>query len=357
MATSGTYNFQNIEVEELIREAFERLGVLGEMVEAQKLDSARRSINLLLLEWMNKSTNLWTLKSAYLPLIQGQAKYILSDTTGDITQANLRTTTRQLQGVSQTNTANTYDNGGGGVSDQAFDGNSATACTQNVNNGNISYDYGDGVTQQINFIGITSNTTQDYTLLLESSSDTINWVTVLEIPSQTFVAGLNVWFDVITPSSARAYRIRETGGNALDLQEMYFNNNILDFTITDVGRNEYYSYSNKALQARPSIYYLDKQSTRVLYLWPTPSAQYNCLQYTYEESMQDVGLYTNTLDIPPDFYPALVAGLTYYLAIKYKPDSAQERLAEYEQAFNLATVQDTESVPLTIGIDYYGGCR
>ena len=35
--TSGRYNFQVIEVELIIREAFERIGILGEFVEAQKL--------------------------------------------------------------------------------------------------------------------------------------------------------------------------------------------------------------------------------------------------------------------------------------------------------------------------------
>jgi len=77
MATSGTYNFQSVQVELLIREAYERIGILGEFVEPQKLDSAKRSIDLLLLEWMNKSVNLWTLETAVLTLVQGQAQYIL----------------------------------------------------------------------------------------------------------------------------------------------------------------------------------------------------------------------------------------------------------------------------------------
>lgn len=356
MASSGTYNFQTVEVEELIRDAFEKIGILGEMVESQKLDSARRSINLMLLEWMSKSTNLWTLSNAYLPLIQGQAKYILSDIVNDITQANLRTTTRQLQGVSQTNTGNTYDNGGGGVSLQAFDGNPLTTCTQLGINGNISYDYGANITQTISFVGITSNTQQNYTLLVEASFDTMNWFTVLTIPTQTYNAGVNAWFDIIAPIAARAYRIREIGGLTLDLQEIYFNNNIYDYVITNVSRNNYYSYPNKNLQARPSIYYLDKQITRVLYIWPTPIAQYNCLQFTYKKSMQDVGLYTNTLDIPSDFYPALVNGLSYKLAIKFNPQIAPAMLDDYERSFNLATIDDTESVPITIDVNYNGGC-
>ena len=47
-STSGTYDFQSIEVELIIREAFERIGISGEFIEPIKLDSAKRSINFLL---------------------------------------------------------------------------------------------------------------------------------------------------------------------------------------------------------------------------------------------------------------------------------------------------------------------
>ena len=50
LPTSGTFNFQSIQIELIIREAFERIGILGEFVEPQKLDSAKRSIDLLLLD-------------------------------------------------------------------------------------------------------------------------------------------------------------------------------------------------------------------------------------------------------------------------------------------------------------------
>ena len=231
--TSGTYNFQSIQVEILIREAFERIGILGEFVEPQKLDSAKRSINLLLLSWMEETINLWTLQGAYLPLVTGQRQYILPNIVSNIIQANLRTSTRQLNGTPQTNTANTYDNGGGGVAGNAFDGNPTTACTQNVANGNISYDYGLGVTQYITFIGIQSDTTTLYSLVVESCpldpAVLASWTPLITILPQTFQAGVNTWFDVPTPVNARAYRIRETGGATLNMQEIYFNNNTFDF--------------------------------------------------------------------------------------------------------------------------------
>jgi hypothetical protein len=352
-STSGTYNFQSIQIELIIREAFERIGILGEFVEPQKLDSAKRSLDLLFLEWMNKSVNLWTLQSTYLPLVTSQAKYTLPVTVSNIIQANLRTSTRQLNGVAQTNTANTYDNGGGGTAAFAFDGNPATACTQTVTNGNISYDYGEDVTQQINFVGIQSNTNTFYTLVVESSQDTTTWTTLFTIPAQNFVAGVNTWFDIPTPIQARTYRIRETGGQTLNIQEIYFNNNLNDFQISDVSRSEYLTYPNKQLQSRPSVYYLDRQITPILYIWPVPTPDYNCLFYSYKEMIQDTGnFYTNAVQVPSRFYPALIWGLSWHLALKFNPQAAGMLQAEYEKSFNTASREDTEGTEIKIYGDY-----
>lgn len=468
-STSGTFNFQSIQIELIIREAYERLGILGEFVEPQKLDSAKRSIDFLLLEWMNKSVNLWTLSRSYLCLVTGQGQYTLPNTVSDIIQANLRTSTRQLNGVASSNIRqlNGTPAASSGIAANAFDGNPLTACTQTAPDGNISYDYGNGNTQTITtvglisqaslnidasieisadnlnwsllfnltmqrydanvgyrfddfvpiaarayrilegggntlniqelyfatyavnnnatnafdsnpntffidmmsngsisydygvnvkqlitFIGIQSNVNISYSLTIEYSQDNINWTTLFIIPSQTYVKSIISWFDVPVPVSARAYRVRETGGAILNIQEIYFNNNTLDFSISNVSRYEYLTYPNKYLQSRPCIYYLDRQITPILNIWPTPSPQYNCLFYSYKQMMQDTGMfYTNALQIPARLYPALVWGLSWQLALKYKPEAAAMFKSEYEQSFEIATVEDKESVPITIRPD------
>jgi hypothetical protein len=348
--TSGTYNFQVIEVELIIREAYERIGILGEFVEAQKLNAARNSINFLLLEWMNKSVNLWTLESTFLPLTANQGQYTLENIIGDIVQVNLRTSTRQLNGTP------TASNGGDAAN--AFDSNPATSCNAGQN-GWIAYDYGAGNTQQINFIGIQSATTTAYSLVVETSSDNNNWTLLYTIPAptppQSFTAGFNLWLNIPTPINARSYRIRETNNATLNISELYFNNNVLDMPISSVSRYEYYTYPNKTLQGRPTVYYLDSQINPIFNIWPVPSSQYNCLQYTYKKMMQDVGLFTNSLQIPQRFYPAMVWGVAYHMALKYNPQIAPNMLSEYEKSFSIATAEDAEITPLRIYADYYKG--
>lgn len=347
--TSGSYNFQVIEVELIIREAFERIGILGEFVEAQKLNAARNSINFLLLEWMNKSVNLWTLESTFLPLVTNQGQYIFENIVGDVIQANLRTSTRQLNGTPISSN---------GDAANAFDGNPNTSCDAG-NNGWIGYDYGAGNTQQINFIGIQSATTTAYSLAVETSTDSNTWSTLHIIstlaPPQSFSAGFNVWLNIPVPIDARFYRIRETGNKTLNISELYFNNNVLDMPLASISRYEYYTYPNKTLQGRPTVYYLDSQINPTFNLWPVPSSLYNCIQYTYKKMIQDVGLFTNSLQIPQRFYQAMVWGVAYHMSLKYNPSVAPMMQVEYDKSFSLAANEDAEITPIRIYADYDKG--
>lgn len=341
--TSGTYNFQYVQVELLIREAFENIGIFGEFVESQKLNSARRSIDFLMLEWMSKSVNLWTLEYAYMPLVTSQAQYTLPEPISDIIQINLRTSSRELGG-----TANSSD----GDADYAFDGNPATSCNAEVD-GFISYNYGNGITQQINFVGVQSAITTSLTSLVQTSpTGDAPWTTILSLPVQTYQAGQIYWFDIPAPVQSQYYQIVETGGNVLNLTELYFNNNIFDMPISEVSRYEYFTYPNKQLQGRPSVYYVNRQIVPILYIWPVPDINYNCIQYTYKQMIQDAGIYTNTLQIPARFYPALTLGLSWKLAIKFNPEAAAMFQAEYEKAFSIATIEDAENTAVTIRGDY-----
>lgn len=74
MATSGTYTFAP-DAAELLDEAFERVGVDPSQLTARHLRSARRSLNLLFVEWANKGTHLWTVEQKTTDLIDGTATY------------------------------------------------------------------------------------------------------------------------------------------------------------------------------------------------------------------------------------------------------------------------------------------
>ena len=88
MATSGTSSFV-MDFTEIAEEAWERAG--KEMRSGYDLRTARRSFNLLTIEWQNRGINLWTVEQGSLPLLQGVSNYTLPADTIDLLEQSVRT--------------------------------------------------------------------------------------------------------------------------------------------------------------------------------------------------------------------------------------------------------------------------
>lgn len=93
MATSGTTDF-NLSIDDLIEEAFERCGMRP--TSGYHLTSARRSLNLLFLDWANRGLNLWTIEQATYTLTQGTKEINLPTDTVNVLEAIIR---QNSQGV------------------------------------------------------------------------------------------------------------------------------------------------------------------------------------------------------------------------------------------------------------------
>jgi hypothetical protein len=102
---------------------------------------------------------------------------------------------------------------------------------------------------------------------------------------------------------------------------------------------------DKTTQGRPTQYYVDRQLSPSITLWPVPDATTRTALvdvFSYIEAVTDS---TETHNSPQRFLPALIAGLAYYLAVK-KPKlvSRGRRLelkAEYEEAYRKARRADS----------------
>jgi hypothetical protein len=94
MTTSGTVAF-NLDLNEIIEEAFERCG--KELRSGYDFRTARRSLNLLTIEWANRGINFWTIEEGSFPMVTGQADYDLPVDTIDLVEHVIRTGTGQNQ--------------------------------------------------------------------------------------------------------------------------------------------------------------------------------------------------------------------------------------------------------------------
>jgi hypothetical protein len=218
MTTSGTTAF-NMDFTEIAEEAWERAG--REMRSGYDLRTARRSMNLMTIEWQNRGINLWTVDEGTISLTTGTSEYNLPADTIDLLEQVIRT-----------------------------------------NAGNVS-------TQQ-------------------------------------------------------------------------------DLTITRISVSTYSSIPNKLTQGRPIQVYIERlRDNPTINVWPVPDSNDYTFAYWRLRRIEDAGEGVDTADMNFRFFPCLVAGLAYYIAMKV-PELA-ERLpvlkAEYEEQFRLAAEEDRVKTP------------
>jgi hypothetical protein len=120
-----------------------------------------------------------------------------------------------------------------------------------------------------------------------------------------------------------------------------------DLTIDRVSREYYLNIPNKLTQGRPVQYFVDRQITPVLYVWPKPNEIYYIIVDKLVR-MDDAGAGVNTLQVPYRFYPCLAAGLAYYIAMKKAPERVQLLKAVYEEEFERAAGEDRDRASLTL---------
>ena len=87
MATSGTTTF-DLSIDDLVEEAYERCGMRP--TSGYQLSSARRSLNLLFLDWANRGLNLWTIEQATYSLTQGTNEIALDASVVNVLEAVIR---------------------------------------------------------------------------------------------------------------------------------------------------------------------------------------------------------------------------------------------------------------------------
>lgn len=210
MTTSGTTSF-NLSIDDLVEEAFERCGMRP--TSGYQLASARRSLNLLFLDWANRGLNLWTIEEATFPLTAGVSEIALPEDVVNVLEAVIR---------------------------------------QNSQGTNI------------------------------------------------------------------------------------------DVYIERISREDYLNMPNKAVQARPAQFYVERTNVPKVYFYPAADQNYTFVYYRIRR-IQDAGGYTNVADVNFRFLPCLASGLAYYLSLKFAADRAAGLKAIYEEDFQRAALEDRDT--------------
>ena len=161
--------------------------------------------------------------------------------------------------------------------------------------------------------------------------------------------GLNLWTVAQgTTTLTQGTSTYTLAADVVDILEMVLRRSGTDYEVERISRGEYLTFPNKTDQGRPSQFYLDRQIQPVITLWQTPENSTDQVIYYYVRRIQDADTMQNTTDLPFRFLPCMVAGLSYYIAMKKAPDRIQLLKAMYEEEFLRAANEDEDRVPLKL---------
>ena len=125
-----------------------------------------------------------------------------------------------------------------------------------------------------------------------------------------------------------------------------------DIQMTRLSRSEYSAVPNKSTQGQPLQFFVDKQVSPTISVYPTPdeTSKYT-IHLNVLTRMEDVDAATNTLQMPFRFYPCLAAGLAYYISIKKNPERTGLLKQIYEEEFQRALDADEDRASFRITPD------
>jgi hypothetical protein len=134
----------------------------------------------------------------------------------------------------------------------------------------------------------------------------------------------------------------DLGKDVIDILSVVVQRDGTDYSLERLSRDGFLTIPNKTTQGRVNQFFLDRQITPVLKLWPVPDNSTDVVYYDALTRMDDADIYTNTMDMPFRFYPCLAAGLAYYIALKRAPNRIQMLKAVYEEEFDRAATEDRD---------------
>ena len=296
--TSGASSF-NLQLDELVEEAFERAG--GELRTGYDLRTARRSLNIMFADWANRGINMWTIEQGEITLTQGQNTYALPDDTVDLIEHVIRT-------------------------------------SANIQNNQAD-------------LTITRISVSTYATIpnkIQQARPIQVWIQRFNGQNSPVAATLTT---TITATSTEIVLNDVTGLPATGFVKI--DDEIINYGYITQNANSKTGTLYNCFRGQPDTIAVGHTAAVTVYwaqvpaitVWPTPdSAQQYTFVYWRLRRTQDAGGGVNVMDVPFRFIPCLAAGLSYYLALKIA--GGAERLPvlkqQYDEAWELAATEDRE---------------
>ena len=142
------------------------------------------------------------------------------------------------------------------------------------------------------------------------------------------------------------------GSDVIDILSVVVQRNGTDYSLLRMSRDGFLTIPSKTTQGRVNQFFLDRQVTPNLKLWPVPDNSTDVVYYEALTRIDDADIYTNTMDLPFRFYPCLAAGLAYYIALKRAPNRVQLLKGLYEEEFERAATEDRDRASFNVAPNF-----
>ena len=292
MTTTGSTLF-NLDFTEIAEEAWERAG--REMRSGYDLRTARRSMNLMTIEWQNRGINMWTMEQGFINLTPGLSTYALPTDTIDLLEHVIRT-------------------------------GQNTSSTQ----------------ADLTITRISVSTYATIPNKLQQARPIQVWVQRLSgetnPTTSTLVGNISATDTTIVLSSV--VNLAGSGFIRLDSEDIYYTY-ITGNTLGGVFRGQ--NNTTAAAHTTGAAVYVPQLPA--VTVWPTPdnSTPYQFVYWRLRR-VQDAGAGVETADVNFRFLPCIVAGLAYHIAVKVPELMPRIQMLKqmYDETFEIAAGEDRE---------------
>jgi len=155
--------------------------------------------------------------------------------------------------------------------------------------------------------------------------------------------GLNQWtITQTTVNMVQGTSSYTLDADTIDILSLVLRRSSTDYGLERLSRDDYLNIPTKSTQGRPSQFFLDRQISPVLKVWPTPDNSTDQVIFDRLVRLDDADTPINTVELPFRFYPALAAGLAYYISIKKAPDRIVLLKQLYEEEMERAITEDRD---------------
>jgi hypothetical protein len=296
MTTTGSTLF-NMDFTEIAEEAWERAG--REMRSGYDLRTARRSMNLMTIEWQSKGINMWTMEQGFINLTPGLSTYALPVDTIDLLEHVIRT---------GANTA-------------------STQADLTISRISVS-----------TYATIPNKLTQARPIQV--------WIQRLsgEVNPTSAVLNGAITATATTITLSTVVGLAGSGFIRLDSEDIYYT-----YITGNILGGVFRAQNNTTAAAHITATAVYVPQLPAVTLWPTPDNT-TTYQFVYWRlrRIQDAGAGVSTADMNFRFLPCLVAGLAYNIAIKVPELMPRIQMLKqiYDETFEIAAGEDREKAPV-----------